>query len=127
MSTAFLTKGDGMIDKKTVSISSKRQITIPQKFFKVLGFADTAECFLRGNELVIRPVSTNTGGEFAEQILRELIDEGYSGEELFEKFKAKQAKIRPAVEALIAEADAVAQGNGEYFTLEEVFAEEEDV
>lgn len=47
---------------------------------------------MRGNELVLRPVKENTNGEFAEQILADLIRQGYSGEELLEKFKQTQRK-----------------------------------
>ena len=114
-------------DRKRLSISSKRQITIPQKFYTMLGFTDTAECVVRGNELVIRPVRSESGGEFAEQILAELIAEGLSGEELLTEFKARQAKIRPAVEAMIADAEAAAAGTSEYERYEDVFGTEEDV
>ena len=80
-------KGNASMESKKVSISSKRQITIPQKFFTLLGFNTEAECIMRGNELILRPVKENTSGEFAEQILADLIRQGYSGEELLEKFK----------------------------------------
>ena len=56
----------------------------------MLGFDAEAECMVRGNELVIRPVKTNAGGEFAEQILTDLIAQGYSGNELLEHFKKAQ-------------------------------------
>ena len=39
----------------------------------MLTAAKKAECVVRGDELVIRPVKTAPGGEFAEQILAELI------------------------------------------------------
>ena len=108
MATATIPlKGSASMESKKVSISSKRQITIPQKFFTLLGFNTEAECIMRGNELVLRPVKENTSGEFAEQILADLIRQGYSGEELLEKFKQTQRKIRPAVEAMLAEADRV--------------------
>lgn len=60
-------------------------------------------------------------GEFAEQILKELIDEGYSGYELFYEFRVRQAKVRPAVEAILEEAKNATSGKGEYFTKYEVF------
>jgi len=119
-------KGGATVDKKIVSISSKRQITIPQKFFAMLGFTDEAECIVRGNELIVRPARQNAGGEFAEQILADLIAQGLSGNELLTQFKAKQAKVRPAVEAMIAEAEEAAHGNGEYSTYEDIFGDEED-
>ena len=70
---ATMTKGRVPMEMKKLSISAKRQITIPQKFFTMLGFDTEAECTVRGNELVIRPARANTGGEFAEQILADLI------------------------------------------------------
>lgn len=76
---------------------------------------------MRGNELVLRPVKENTSGEFAEQILADLIRQGYSGEELLEKFKQTQRKIRPAVEAMLAEADRVAESKSGGYSLEDVF------
>ena len=60
-------------------------------------------------------------GYFSEEILKELIDEGYSGYELLDEFRVRQAKVRPAVEAMLEEAKNVATGNGEYFTKDEIF------
>ena len=116
---------NNVTDRKVVSISSKRQITIPQKFYTMLGFSDTAECVVRGNELVIRPAKVTSGGEFAEQILADLIAQGLSGDELLRQFKIMQSKIRPAVEAMIAESEAVAAGESEYATYDDVFGTED--
>ena len=60
-------------------------------------------------------------GEFAEYIFADLIAQGFSGDELLKQFKAKQAQIRPAVEAMIAEAEAAAHGKGEYAKYEDIF------
>ena len=38
------------MEMKKVSISAKRQITIPQRFFQALGFDSEAECVLRGKD-----------------------------------------------------------------------------
>lgn len=126
MSTTVAMKGNATMEKKIVSISSKRQITIPQKFFALLGFDTEAECVVRGNELIVRPAKTNAGGEFAEYILADLIAQGLNGDELLKAFKNKQAKVRPAVEAMIADADEVAMGNGEFYTYDDVFNSEDD-
>ncbi len=122
---AVMSKGSVPMEIKKISISAKRQITIPQKFFAMLGFDAEAECMVRGNELVIRPAKTNAGGEFAEQILTDLIAQGYSGNELLEHFKKAQRQVRPAVEAMIAEAESVAVSEAEYVSYEDVFGEEE--
>ena len=118
-------KGADNMKRKIVSISPKRQITIPLSYYSTLGFSDTAECIIRGNELIVRPAVVNASGEFAEQILAELIAQGLSGEELLEQFKLKQSQIRPAVEKIIEQADAAADGNGEIYTYDDIFGPEE--
>ena len=121
MQATTLTSNTLGIERKIVSISTKRQITIPQKFFNLLGFGEEAECVVRGNELVIRPTRANAGGEFAEQILADLIAKGLSGNELLDEFKKQQAKIRPAVEAMLLEAKNAATGEGNYISYEDIF------
>lgn len=116
-----LRKGKNPMEIKKITISSKRQITIPQKFFSMLGFDTEAECLVRGNELVIRPVKTSTGGEFAEQILAELITQGYSGDELLAHFKKAQSQVRPAVEAMIGEAERAAKSETAFVSYADVF------
>ena len=97
------------MDRKRISISSKRQVTIPQKYFDKLGFGDEAECILSGNELIISPVRESASAEFSEQILADLLAQGLTGQELLERFKVEQRKVRPAVERMIAEADQMAE------------------
>lgn len=125
MAAAMAERGVVNMNRKVVSISGKRQITIPQKFFQKLEFGNEAECILRGNELVIRPVKTASGGEFAEQILTELIAEGLSGTELLTRFKERQEQIRPAVERMLSAAEDVAEGNGDYESYDDVFGTED--
>lgn len=125
--SATMIKGSIPMEIKKVSISAKRQITIPQKFFAMLGFDTEAECMVRGNELVIRPAKTNTGGEFAEQILADLIEQGYSGKELLQHFKQAQSQVRPAVEKMIGEAESVVVSESEYMTYEDIFGEKEKI
>lgn len=118
-------EGVSVMDKKIVSISSKRQITIPQKFFSLLGFSDEAECIVRGNELVLRPARRASGGEFAENILADLIKEGFSGSDLLLEFKKRQAKVRPAIEEMLSDAEKAAAGEGKYSTYADIFGTEE--
>lgn len=124
---AFAAEGSVAMKTKKISISSKRQITIPQKFFSMLGFESEAECTVRGNELVIRPVRSGSGGEFAEQILADLVDKGYSGKELLEQFKKAQREVRPAVEGMLSDAKKAALSETEYASYEDVFGTEESL
>ena len=67
---------------------------------------------------------TTRRGYFSKEILKELIDEGYSGSELLDEFRIRQAKVRPAVKIILEEAKNAAKGKGEYSTKEEVFGAE---
>lgn len=112
-------------EQKRVTITSKRQFTIPQKFYAELGFGREAICTMREGMLIIQPTSYVSGGEFAEQILADLIAEGYSGTELLDEFKTRQAKVRPAVEAMLEAAKAASRGVGDYSTYDDIFGSEE--
>ncbi|NCB47586.1 AbrB/MazE/SpoVT family DNA-binding domain-containing protein [bacterium] len=120
-----ITKGIRM-DSKRISITSKRQITIPQKFFSMLGFGSDAECVVRGNELIIRPIKEQSGGEFSEQILSELIAKGLTGDILLSEFKKAQKAVRPAVEEMITDAERIASDeNNEASSYDDVFGSED--
>ena len=119
-------KGGNPMNRKTIRISEKRQLTIPQKFFEALGFSTEAECILRGNEIVLRPVREQGGGEFAEQTLADLIAQGFSGDQLLTEFKKMQKKVRPAVEVMLTQAEQAARGESESSSYEDVFGTEEE-
>lgn len=111
--------------KKRISVSQKRQITIPIEFFNRLGIEKEVECYLQNNALVIRPVRENSG-EFDEQILADLIAQGLSGQELLERFKEMRRKVRPAVERLLDEARLAAAGKTQFYTYGDVFSSEDE-
>ena len=119
---ALAARRESTMERKIISISSKRQVTIPQKYFELLGFDDEAECILQDGGVFIRPVRSG-GNELSEQILADLIAEGYSGTELLERFKEQSRKVRPAVENMIAEADRIAK-EGTSIPKEELFGTE---
>lgn len=73
------------------------------------------------NDLAATPSPT-----FDELILADLIDEGYTSEELAKEFKARNAQIRPAVKKMIEAARAAARGEGEFYSYEDVFADNEE-
>ncbi|MBR2668832.1 MAG: hypothetical protein IKE36_03440 [Solobacterium sp.] len=113
-------------EQKRVRISSKRQFTIPQKFFIELGFDKEAICSVKDGALIVIPSRYISSGEFAEEILSDLVREGFSGEELIKEFKSRQAQIRPAIESLLKSAKEAAEGNGEYYSYDDIFSSEED-
>ena len=118
--------GGMTMDSRKVSISSKRQITIPQKYYAMLGFGSEAECILRNGELIIRPVKTISSGEFDEYILADLIKEGFSGEELLKEFRLRRKEVRPAVETMLDEAGKAAHDEIKYYSYNDVFGSEDE-
>ena len=66
----------------------------------------------------------NDFNDFSEEILSDLISQGFSGNELLQKFKETRRKIRPAVESLLEEAQAAVNGKSPYFTYKDVFGTE---
>ncbi len=117
--------GKGFIEHKIISISGKRQITIPQKYFDALGFSNEAECILHNNAVTIRPIRESQGSEFSEQILADLIAQGFSGQELLMKFREISNRITPAMKKLIDEADSIAKGVKKGANMSDVFGAED--
>ena len=82
------------------------------------------DCYVQNNAIIIRPIR-NDGGEFAEEILSDLISQGFSGNELLKKFKEIRREIRPAIENLLEESVAAVRGQAPYFTYQDVFGTED--
>lgn len=116
-------KGLSQIIKKRISVSRKRQITIPIEFFNSIGIDKEVDCYIQNNAIVIRPVHENIG-EFDEQILADLISQGLSGQELLARFKQVRHQIRPTVENMLNEAHLAAEGKALFSTYEDVFGTE---
>ena len=113
------------LSSKIVSISSKRQITIPQSFFKMFNFGSEARITPRRGGIFVEPASDRENGEFAVEILKDLVSQGLGGQDLIAAFQARQAKIRPAVEAMLEGAEKIARGEAKFGTLEDAFGEGE--
>jgi len=109
--------------KKRISVSQKRQITIPVDFFNAIGVETEVECYIQNNAIVIRPVREGSG-EFDEEILADLIAQGLQGNELLARFKETRRKVRPAVESLLDEAALAVAGKVPYSTYKEIFGME---
>ncbi len=117
MATAV--RGNNM--SKRISVSAKRQITIPLRIFEELRIGSEVDCEVVNGKIVITPVNNEPSGEFDDLILADLIKEGYQGEELLEKFKEMRRKIRPAVLKMLEAAEKEARP----IPLEELFGSED--
>jgi bifunctional DNA-binding transcriptional regulator/antitoxin component of YhaV-PrlF toxin-antitoxin module len=111
------------VDRKIISVSPKRQITIPLRFFQQVGLGKEVECLVQDGTIVIRPLPSDEG-EFTVEILRDLVARGYQGEELVSKFAEQKAKLKTAVGRMVHEADEIAHGKRKGATLSDVFGKE---
>jgi hypothetical protein len=101
-------QGNAILEKRRINISSKRQITIPAKYYEALGLSKELDCIYSKGMLILTPVR-NEDPAFAEEILKDLISQGYTGEKLLAEFKKINSKIRPAIEKMLEEADNLAK------------------
>ena len=105
---------------KRISVSSKRQITIPLEYFKTLHIENEVECYLENNSIVIKPISLDMQDEFSEYILKDLLDEGFSGNELLNEFKKRRNKVKYVIKEMIKEADMVADSPEKYSGIDDI-------
>ena len=117
------TPENSMVDRKIISVTGKRQVTIPLRFYERLRFGKEVECVLTDNAIVLRPLSTRDDG-FTMEILKDLVSQGYSGDELIAKFAEQQQNIKKAIDILCIEADEIAAGKRKGATTEDIFGEE---
>ncbi len=120
-------KKDTQIESRRINISSKRQITIPVKYYEALGLSKELDCIYTNDMLILTPVRKDDP-VFAEEILSDLIQQGFSGEKLLTEFKNINRKIRPAVEKLIEEADEIAKAAFYNYVdpTDEIFGDDEE-
>jgi hypothetical protein len=112
--------------KRIIRVSNKRQITIPLKFFKALKLNDQVECSMENGALVIRPLSMAVN-EYSVEILKELVGQGYCGDELIQRFAEQDQKLKAAVRNLQEEADDIASGERHSASMSDIFGESSHV
>ena len=107
-------------ERKIVSVTGKRQVTIPIRFFEKLRLGKEVECVLTEEAILLRPLS-NSENVFTMEILKDLVSQGYAGDELLEKFTEQRINIDKAIKMLANEADEIAKGRRKGATTEDIF------
>ena len=117
--------GKVKVKPKKISVSVKRQITIPIEYYNALNIGDEVECMLVDDSIVIKPIKENSLDEYSELILKDIIEEGYKKEEILEEFKKRRNELKYAVKEMVKEMDKVAEESEKYATMEDIFGKEE--
>jgi bifunctional DNA-binding transcriptional regulator/antitoxin component of YhaV-PrlF toxin-antitoxin module len=113
-----------IMDRKIISVSKKRQITIPLQFYKHLNLGSEVECILEDGKIIIQPLHRELN-EFSVEILKDLVSQGYSGNELVKQFEIQSKNIRKAVTNMLEEADAIAAGEKKAANFDDIFGSED--
>lgn len=81
-----------LAEPQTIKISSKRQITIPARYYEAAGFGEYALCTWTDQGILLQPLDTEDE-DVTVDILRSLIKQGFEGEELIEHYQEMKRKI----------------------------------
>ena len=106
------------MERKIINITGKRQITIPINFYEKIGFEKEIECYSDGNVMILKPLKTGSD-DFSVEILRDLVTQGYEGDELISKFEEESKNIKNAIKRLKKEYN-IDLGE-KIYTVEDVF------
>jgi bifunctional DNA-binding transcriptional regulator/antitoxin component of YhaV-PrlF toxin-antitoxin module len=109
-----------VMNRKIISVSKKRQITIPLQFYKHLNLDNEVECSLEDGKIIIKPLHREAA-EFSVEILKDLISQGYSGEELVTQFEIQSKNNKKAIAVMLEEADAIAAGEIPSASFDDIF------
>lgn len=81
-----------LAEPQTIKISSKRQITIPARYYEAAGFGEYALCTWIDQGILLQPLDMEDE-DVTVDILRSLIKQGFEGEELIEHYQEMKRKI----------------------------------
>jgi bifunctional DNA-binding transcriptional regulator/antitoxin component of YhaV-PrlF toxin-antitoxin module len=84
---------------RRVRVSKQRQINIPKDFYDALDLDDEALIEFTGKEIIIRSAEVEQV-DFSVDILNDLTNQGYSGQELIKKFSEIKRDIPRALDEL---------------------------
>jgi len=119
---------------RDIKITTKRQLTIPKAFFDYLGIEETVHAYLLDDAILIKPAQKRSVQEVdIEKIIRNVLNEGYSGDALAEEIACRIKQYNELVDRRIGEflndmtSDAVPDDQGEVeFNGLDIFFDEED-
>lgn len=110
---------------KKISVSEKRQITIPKDFFDALNIGKEIECGMVDNYIFIKPVQENFTDEFSEYILQDILKEGYKDKDILEEFKKRRNELKKAAKEFNNDIDDEIKNISNLKGINEVFGSDE--
>ncbi|MBQ9022022.1 MAG: AbrB/MazE/SpoVT family DNA-binding domain-containing protein [Eggerthellaceae bacterium] len=98
-------------DSVAIKVSGKNQVTIPSAARKKYDFGDYALCTFTEDGILIQPLDPADNSEdLTVRLLRHLIDEGYEGDMLLEKYEELKPKFLDFAGKVLDAEQSVAEG-----------------
>ncbi|MGV3464432.1 MAG: AbrB/MazE/SpoVT family DNA-binding domain-containing protein [Heyndrickxia sp.] len=128
-------KSEIIREARDIKITSKRQLTIPKAYFDYLGIEETVHAFLLNDGILLKAEKKQTIQEVdVEIILRNVIAEGFTGDELADEFsrrvkeynKVLDRRIEGFLDDMTSDTVSEAKGKGDDFNGLDIFFNEED-
>lgn len=90
---------------REIKITSKRQITIPKSFFDNLAIEETFQAYLLDDGIFLKPIqkTETVYDQDIQSIIRQVIKEGYSGEEFVGELTYRISEYNKLIERRIQE------------------------
>ncbi len=128
-----LGNSENVLEFRDIKITSKRQITIPKAFFDHLGIEGTVHAYLLNDGILLKPVQKKSIQEMdLETIVRNVINEGYTGDDLAEEIAHRVKNYNDALNRRIEEflddmsSDNIPDDQGDEFNGLDVFFDQEN-
>lgn len=96
-------KGRIAMESRLGKITSKRQLTIPKDFYDRLNLGENVEILLEKDSLIIKKLrkAEESFDDYSDLILKDLIAEGYTGNQLLQEFKIRKNLLPIAVQNMV--------------------------
>lgn len=120
-----LERNKKVMKTKKISVSEKRQITIPKDFFDALNIGKEIECGMVDNYIIIKPIQENFTDEFSEYILQDILKEGYKDKDILEEFKKRRNELKKAAKEFNNDIDDEIKNISNLKGINEVFGSDE--
>ena len=116
-----------MLYNRIATITQKRQITIPKDFFTELDLKPgKINCYIEDGKIILEPLNSDNFWDFSNTILKELVAEGYEGEQLLTEFQKRKIMVKESLAEMVAEAkNEIKNNNGKDAdkVFEEIFSD----
>lgn len=101
----FVGEGE-VLEYREITVTSKRQITIPKSFFDRLAVEQRFVAYLTNEGIFLKPIRTESETVYDDDlknIVRKVVSEGYSGEEMVEEIVYRFGEYNKLIEKRIQE------------------------